>query len=181
MLVNDLLDLSRLVFGKLSLNMTEVDLPRLVNTTLELVRGMAELKPVLLEVSIDRLAGPVRGDPERLQQVLWNLVMNAIKFTSSGGTVTVRLGRTDRGVRIEVADTGRGIHPAFLPHVFDRFRQQDAEAQTHGGLGLGLSLVRELVELHHGTVRAESGGERQGARFTVDIPLAADVAGVEDG
>ncbi|MDC0672254.1 sensor histidine kinase [Nannocystis radixulma] len=176
MLVNDLLDLSRLVFGKLSLNMTDVDLPRLVNTTLELVRGMAELKPVRLEVSIERLAGPVRGDPERLQQVLWNLVTNAIKFTPSGGTVTVRLGRTDHCVRIEVADTGRGIHPEFLPHVFDRFRQQDAAAQAHGGLGLGLSLVRELVELHHGTVRAESGGERQGARFTVDIPLAAGVA-----
>ena len=128
----------------------------------------------LLQLQLDEGAGQVAGDPDSLQQVAWNLISNAIKFTRSGGRVSVGLKRLGSSVELTVSDTGIGIAPEFLPHVFDRFRQGDATStRAFGGLGLGLSIVRQLVELHGGTVRAESEGARLGATFTVYLPLVA--------
>jgi CheY-like chemotaxis protein len=131
-------------------------------------------KRIDLRVEVDRDAGPVLGDPGRLHQVMWNLLSNAVKFTPSGGSVQVTLGREGEDVVIRVADSGIGIAPDFLPHVFDRFRQQDASiSRKHGGLGLGLSIARQLVELHGGTIQVASPGELGGATFTLRLPLAA--------
>ena len=132
----------------------------------------ADAKGVRLHVTLDPLAGPVKGDPGRLQQVVWNLLSNAIKFTPKGGRVQVFLERVNSHIEVTVADNGNGIRPEFLPHVFDRFRQADSStSRRHGGLGLGLSIVKQLVELHGGMVRAKSPGEGLGATFVVDLPL----------
>jgi PAS domain S-box-containing protein len=171
-LIEDLLDMSRIISGKIRLDVQRVDLAGVIEAALATVRPSAEAKGVRLHVTLDPLAGPVKGDPSRLQQVVWNLLSNAIKFTQKGGRVQVFLERVNSHVEITVADNGRGIKPEFLPHVFDRFRQEDASAaRTHGGLGLGLSIVKQLVELHGGTVRAKSPGEGHGATFVVDLPL----------
>jgi CheY-like chemotaxis protein/anti-sigma regulatory factor (Ser/Thr protein kinase) len=136
------------------------------------VRPAAEAKNIRLQTLLDPQAGPISGDPDRLQQVVWNLLSNAVKFTPKGGRVQVRLERVNSHVEITVADTGKGIVPEFLPHVFDRFRQADqTTTRTHGGLGLGLAIVRQLVELHGGTAHVESEGEGQGTTFTVSLPL----------
>ena len=136
------------------------------------VRPAADAKGVRLHVTLDPLAGPVKGDPGRLQQVVWNLLSNAIKFTPKGGRVQVFLERVNSHIEVTVADNGNGIRPEFLPHVFDRFRQADSStSRRHGGLGLGLSIVKQLVELHGGMVRAKSPGEGLGATFVVDLPL----------
>ena len=128
---------------------------------------------IRLEKLLDTADGPISGDPNRLQQIIWNLLSNAIKFTPKGGKVQILLEQVNSHIEISVADTGVGIRPEFLAHVFERFRQADASvARTHGGLGLGLSIVKQLVELHGGTVRAESPGEGRGATFTVELPLA---------
>jgi CheY-like chemotaxis protein len=165
---------SRIVTGKLRLEVVPVDPLSFVEPAVEAVRPAAEAKGVRLENVIDGGAGVVMGDPARLQQVVWNLLSNAVKFTPRGGRVEVRLGRVNSRVEIAVADTGRGIEPGFLPHVFERFRQADQKTtRRHGGLGLGLSIVRHLVELHGGTVRAESGGAGAGATFTVSLPVSA--------
>src|SRR5262249_32318110 len=138
----------------------------------------ADSKGIKLEVILDRAARHVLGDAGRLQQVVWNLLSNAIKFTPHHGRVTVRLERQDANVQIKVSDTGKGIASEFLPSVFDRFRQGDATStRQHGGLGLGLSIVRHFVELHGGTVEATSHGENQGATFTITLPALADKAG----
>jgi signal transduction histidine kinase len=170
-LIDDLLDVSRIVSGKMRLDVREVDLVRVIESSLEAVRPAAEAKQIHLWRVLDPLAGPVAGDPDRLQQVVWNLLSNAVKFTPKGGKVEVRLARINSHVEILVADTGSGISPEFLPHVFDRFRQRDSSStRQHGGLGLGLAIVRHLTELHGGTVQVTSPGEGRGTTFVVQLP-----------
>lgn len=171
-LIDDLLDVSRIVTGKLRLNVQPVEVAACVQAALDSVRLAAEAKRIRLEAVVDPSAGPVSGDPERLQQVAWNLLSNAVKFTPKEGKVRIRVSRVASHVEIVVADSGQGISPEFLPHVFERFRQADASiTRSTGGLGLGLAIVRHLVELHGGAVRVESEGEGKGATFTVRLPL----------
>ena len=172
-LIEDILDVSRIITGKLRLDVTPVEVGQLVADAVETVRPTAEAKGVRLQAVLDTKANLVRGDSHRLQQVLWNLLSNAIKFTPKGGRVMVELSRIDSHVEIAVTDTGKGIRPEFLPYVFDRFRQGDSSTiREHGGLGLGLAIVRHLTDLHGGSASAFSAGEGQGATFTVTLPLA---------
>jgi len=171
-LIEDLLDVSRIITGKLRLDVRAVEPASLIESALEAVRPAAEAKGVALLKVLDTTISSVLGDPARLQQVVWNLLSNAIKFTPGGGSVEVRLERVATQIQIVVSDTGEGISADFLPYVFDRFRQADATTtRMHGGLGLGLAIVRHLVEMHGGTVSAESYGEGQGATFFVRLPL----------
>ncbi|HVF42870.1 MAG TPA: ATP-binding protein [Pyrinomonadaceae bacterium] len=173
-LVRDLLDVSRIITGKLRLETTSVELAPVVESALDSVRQAAEAKDISL--GFESGAGPevVSGDPDRLQQVVWNLLSNAIKFTPKGGRVGVTLGREGSDVLVRVSDTGQGISQEFLPYVFERFRQADGSTtREHGGLGLGLAVVRHLVEQHGGRVAAESGGEGHGSTFTITLPVAA--------
>jgi len=173
-LIDDLLDVSRIVVGKLRLDVRPVDLAGVVEAAIEVVRPAAEAKLIQLEVDLRRGLGLVHGDATRLQQVVWNLLSNALKFTGKGGRVEVRLERVDAQAEITVRDTGQGINPTFLRHIFDRFRQADnSTTRRQGGLGLGLSIVHHLVELHGGTVEATSEGEGKGACFRVRLPLIA--------
>ena len=177
-LVDDLLDISRIVSGKLRIEWEPVDLCAVVGLATEPVRAEASARQI--ELTVELASGPlvVQGAPLRLQQVVWNLLSNAVKFTPRGGRVSVRVWRENGEARVEVADTGVGIVPEFLPHVFDRFRQADGSTtRQYGGLGLGLAIVRALAELHGGSVVAESEGEGRGARFTFGLPCA--VAGAE--
>ncbi|MGB9179592.1 MAG: ATP-binding protein [Pyrinomonadaceae bacterium] len=172
-LVEDILDVSRVITGKLRLNIEAVDAASVVNAAIDAVQLAADSKGIQLGVTLDPSARHVSGDPGRLQQVVWNLLSNAIKFTPAGGRVEVRLERAGSNVEIRVSDTGQGISADFLPYIFDRFRQADGTStRRHGGLGLGLAIVRHLVELHGGTVRVESEGEGCGATFTITLPLA---------
>ena len=172
-LIDDLLDVSRIISGKMRLNVRSVDLLPVIGAAVEAVRPAAEAKQIQIRQLLDPLAGPVAGDSDRLQQVVWNLLANAVKFTPRGGKVEVRLERINSHVDIIVADTGAGISPEFLPLVFERFRQFDSSTtRTQGGLGLGLAIVRHLAELHGGTVRVESPGAGEGATFVVSLPLA---------
>jgi signal transduction histidine kinase len=180
-LVEDLLDISRIVVGKLPLERQPVDVVRVAQLALETVRPAADLKGVPITSDVDSDAGAVSGDPGRLQQVVWNLLSNAVKFTPAGGRVTLAVRRADAHVRIVVTDTGIGIAPQFLPRAFERFAQEDASTtRVHGGLGLGLSIVRSLVEMHGGTVTVHSDGRNRGSRFEVMLPAIAQpvVAGV---
>ncbi|MBE9037596.1 PAS domain S-box protein [aff. Roholtiella sp. LEGE 12411] len=171
-LIEDLLDVSRILRGKLSLNIHAVDLNSTIAAALETVRLAAEAKSIQIQMVLSSDVGQVMGDGDRLQQVIWNLVSNAVKFTPPGGRVEVRLQQVEFDAQIQVMDTGKGISPEFLPHVFEYFRQADAKTtRIFGGLGLGLAIVRNLVELHGGTVQVESAGEGQGATFTVRLPL----------
>ncbi|MDB5353668.1 MAG: two-component hybrid sensor and regulator [Phycisphaerales bacterium] len=171
-LIEDLLDVSRITSGKLRLDVKQVPLGKLIEAAAEAVRPLAHTKGVALEVTLAPTPDLVSGDADRLQQVIWNLLTNAVKFTDRGGHVEVTLRRSESGVRVAVSDTGRGIAPEFLPHVFDRFRQGDSSStRAHGGLGIGLTIVRHLAELHGGAVRAESAGAGCGSTFTVDLPL----------
>ncbi|HEX8551167.1 MAG TPA: PAS domain S-box protein [Abditibacteriaceae bacterium] len=171
-LIEDLLDVSRIITGKLRLDVRPVTLSAVVEAAADALRPTAETKGIRLQVLLDPQAGPVSGDPERLQQVVWNLLSNALKFTPKGGRVQLRLERINSHVEITVSDTGQGISAEFLPYVFDRFRQADAtNTRTFGGLGLGLAIVRQLVELHGGSVQVASPGEGQGATFTVSLPI----------
>jgi PAS domain S-box-containing protein len=171
-LIEDLLDVSRIITGKLRLDVRQVDPGSFIESAVEAVRPAAEARNVRIQKVIDTGIVTVAGDPARLQQVVWNLLSNAIKFTPKGGRVQVRLQRVNSHVEIAVCDTGIGIKPEFLPHVFERFRQADqTTTRHHGGLGLGLAIVRHLVELHGGTVEAESAGEGQGATFVVRLPI----------
>lgn len=173
-LIDDLLDVSRILSGKLSLNAQPVDLSNSIAAALETLRLAAEAKALHIQMPLLSTPVWVTGDDVRLQQVVWNLLSNAIKFTPIGGQVEVHLTQTETHAQVQVRDTGKGIHPDFLPHVFDHFRQEDgATTRKFGGLGLGLAIVRRIVELHGGTVRAESPGDSQGATFTVQIPRAA--------
>ena len=177
-LIEDLLDVSRIITGKLRLDVQPVEPVRVVEAALDAVRPAAEAKSIRLQPVLDPRAGPVSGDPDRLQQVVWNLVSNAIKFTPRGGRVQVRVARVNSHVEIVVTDTGQGIDTDMLPHVFERFRQADSSSQrSHGGLGLGLALVRQLVELHGGSVEASSPGAGLGATFTVKLPVMLHAEG----
>ena len=171
-LIDDLLDVARIIAGKTRLDVRPVDLSAVIETALDAVRPAADGKEIRLHTVIDPSAGPVTGDPARLQQVVWNLLMNAVKFTPRGGRVQIYLQRVSSHVEIVVSDTGVGIPADVLPVVFERFRQADSSStREHGGLGLGLALVRHLVELHGGTVLARSDGEGKGATFVVKLPL----------
>ncbi len=177
-LVNDLLDVSRAIAGKLRLDLRSVHLPGVIAATLETLRPAAEVKAIRFATALDPSVDQVVADPDRLQQIVWNLVSNAVKFTPQGGRVEVQVAHVESQVEITVADTGVGIPREFLPYVFERFRQADSTTtRTHSGLGLGLGIVRHLVELHGGAVRAESAGKGQGARFTVTLPLLPVAAG----
>jgi PAS domain S-box-containing protein len=171
-IVEDILDISRIISGKIRLNVQSVDFPQIVQNAIDAVTPAADARGVRLEAVLDPQANPISGDPERLQQVFWNLLTNAVKFTSRGGRVQVRLERINSHIEVSVADTGIGISPEFLPHVFERFRQADAStSRERGGLGLGLSIARQLVEMHGGTIQAFSGGVGKGATFAVTLPL----------
>ena len=171
-IVEDVLDVSRIIMGKLRLEMRPVDWRGLVQDAVESVRPAAEAKGVYLSTLLAHEAGEVTADPDRLQQVMWNLLSNAVKFTPAGGRVEVELRREGARTALQVSDTGQGIAPEFLPHVFDRFRQADmGTTRQHGGLGLGLAIVRHLVELHGGDVTAESAGRGLGSTFTLRLPL----------
>ena len=173
-LIEDLLDVSRIVSGKIVLDMRPIRIDKVINQAIQTVQPAATAKELTLEQSLDPKCGPVLGDANRLQQVVWNLLSNAIKFTPKGGKVQILLSPVNSMIQITVTDTGQGMNPEFLPHVFERFRQADASTtRLHGGLGLGLAIVRHLVELHGGRVQADSPGEKQGATFTVSLPLAA--------
>ena len=171
-IVDDVLDVSRIVSGKIRLDVQSVDLAAIVDNAIGTVQPAADAKGVRLQSLIDPRIAPVSGDPDRLQQVVWNLMSNAVKFTPKGGRVQVRLERVNSHIEIVVSDTGMGIAKEFLPHVFDRFRQADSgSTRRSGGLGLGLSIVRHLVEMHGGRVHAASAGQDQGATFTVRLPM----------
>jgi PAS domain S-box-containing protein len=176
-LIEDLLDVSRIITGKLRLEVQPVSPAAVVETAVNTLRTAAEAKHIQLDVVIDSMTGPVTGDPNRLQQIVTNLLSNAIKFTPEGGRVEARLERADAHARLMVLDTGIGIRAEDLPYIFEQFRQADATStRAHSGLGLGLAIVRHLVELHGGTVHAESQGEGQGTIFTVELPLTATQA-----
>ena len=173
-IIDDLLDVSRIITGKLRLDIRPIELATVVESVLETLRPAADAKSINLDVFLSPGVGAVSGDGGRLQQIVWNLLSNAIKFTPSDGQVTVRLERVASRARISVTDTGEGIRPGFLPFVFDRFSQADSTfTRPHGGLGLGLAIVRHLVELHGGSVSAESQGQGLGATFTVSFPVLA--------
>ena len=172
-LIDDLLDVSRIVAGKLRLEVGPVDLVAVIESAIEAVQGLADAKSVGLKAVLDPSAGSVAGDPGRLQQVVWNLLSNAIKFTPTRGRIDLRLEHAGSHARLTVRDTGQGISPELLPHIFDRFRQ-DERPRRHGGLGLGLAIVRHIVELHDGKVWAESDGEGRGATLVVELRLPID-------
>jgi signal transduction histidine kinase/ActR/RegA family two-component response regulator len=179
-LVEDILDASRVITGSLRLAPVPVDLGPVVTAATDALRSAARTKGVELAVSLDPAAARIAGDAARLQQMVWNLVSNAVKFTHAGGRVDVRLSRVEDGVDIQVADTGEGIAPEVLPFVFDRFRQADSTiTRRHGGLGLGLAIVRHLTELHEGTIEAESPGEGYGATFTIHLRALDEAAEAE--
>jgi PAS domain S-box-containing protein len=171
-IVEDVLDISRIVSGKIRLDVQPVELPLIVDNAVATIQPAADAKGVRVQTIVDPRVGPVSGDPSRLQQVVWNLVSNAVKFTPRKGRVQLHLQRADSHVEVVVSDTGIGIRPEFLPHVFERFRQAEAgTTRKTGGLGLGLSIVRHIVEMHGGTVEASSAGEGHGATFRVRLPL----------
>ena len=176
-LVEDLLDMARIISGKLRLNIDTVSIEAVAQAAVDVVTPGAVAKRIAVETSFGEGLPAVSGDSERLQQVVWNLLSNALKFTEAGGRVRLEIVQDDANVKLSVSDDGQGVPPDFLPYVFDRFRQADASAsRRHGGLGLGLSLVRQIVELHGGKVGAESGGVKQGSLFWVSLPA---VPGIE--
>ncbi len=171
-IIEDLLDMSRIISGKIRLDVQRLDLADVVRAAVDSLKPAADAKGLRLTAVLDPLAGPVSGDPARLQQVLWNLLTNAVKFTPRGGRVQALLERVNSHLEVSIIDTGEGISAEFLPYVFDRFRQSDASStRRHGGLGLGLALVKQLVELHGGSVRAKSPGAGGGSTFTISLPL----------
>jgi PAS domain S-box-containing protein len=173
-LIDDLLDLGRISSGKMTLNVEPVDIGAIIHDAIASVQHAADLKRISIRTVLHDPRGRMMGDVKRLRQVIWNLLANAIKFTANDGRVMVTLSRINSHIDIAVADTGRGIPPEFLPHVFERFRQADASiTRLHGGLGIGLALVKQLVELHAGSVHAASPGVGQGATFTVSLPVSA--------
>ena len=173
-IIDDVLDVARITSGKLRLNVQPLELTELVNSAVATVRPAAEAKGVVLDVIAASMSPVILADPDRLQQIIWNLLSNAVKFTSRGGVVTVRQRTVSDSIELTVSDNGLGIDPAFLPHIFERFRQADSRfARDHGGLGLGLAIVKELVELHGGLVAATSDGLNKGATFTIRLPIHA--------
>ena len=176
-LIDDLLDVSRIITGKLQIERMPVDLVSIIETTIDSLRLAFEAKSIRLEVFDTREKCVVIGDQNRLQQILWNLLSNALKFTPRGGQISVSFARVDSRMRVSVADTGVGINPEFVPFIFDRFRQADGSTtREHGGLGLGLAIVRHLVDLHQGSIEVQSEGKGCGATFTVTLPLATEAS-----
>ncbi|MBN8422771.1 MAG: PAS domain S-box protein [Verrucomicrobia bacterium] len=172
-IIEDLLDMNRILSGKVRLDVQRVELQSVIGEAVEALRPAAHAKSLRIHPLLDPMAPPVLGDPGRLQQIVWNLLSNAVKFTPAGGEITVALQRVNSHLEISITDSGVGIPAEFLPHVFERFRQFDSTTtRRHGGLGLGLAIVRHLTELHGGTVRARSAGENAGSTFTVLLPLA---------
>jgi len=173
-LIEDLLDMNRIVSGKIRLDVQRLMLENCIEGAIDTIRPSAEAKSIRLRTTLDPNAGPVYGDPHRLQQIVWNLLSNAVKFTPKGGKIDVLLHRVNSHIEIVVSDSGVGVKAEFLPMIFERFRQQDSSTtRRYGGLGLGLSIVKQLVELHGGTIRAESLGDGRGSTFTVALPLRA--------
>jgi CheY-like chemotaxis protein len=171
-LIDDLLDVSRIISGKLNLEVQSVDISSAVEAAITVVRPASEAKGIRLTYTRDSVIGSISGDSARLQQIIWNLISNAVKFTPERGWIEVQLQQRDEHVQVTVKDSGQGITAEFLPRVFDRFRQADSSTtRDYGGLGLGLAIARHLVELHGGTIRAESAGEDCGATFCVTFPL----------
>jgi PAS domain S-box-containing protein len=180
-LVSDLLDVSRIISGKLRLDVRQIDLISIVNAAIDSIRPAAEAKSIRLQTMFDPAAGPISGDADRLQQIVWNLLTNAVKFTQKGGRIQIKVHRIDSHVEIVVSDSGVGISKEFLPYVFDRFRQADASiTRTQGGLGLGLSIVHQLVDLHGGNVSVHSDGEGKGATFTISLPFVGVISAQKD-
>jgi PAS domain S-box-containing protein len=175
-LVEDVLDVSRIVSGKMRLNVQPVNIGDVVSAAIDAVIPAADAKGVRIEMSIDPDAGVLNGDADRLQQVAWNLMSNAVKFTGRGGFVQVAVTRVASDVVILICDSGMGISPSFLPHLFERFRQADTGTRRPGGLGLGLNITKQLVELHGGVITAESAGEGKGATFRVTLPAERPIA-----
>jgi signal transduction histidine kinase/CheY-like chemotaxis protein len=172
-IISDILDVSRIITGKLRIEARPIELEPIIRSAVDTLQLAATAKNISLVMSLDLEPGLVVGDPNRLQQIIWNLVANAIKFTPINGDAKIELRRADPNIELSVSDNGIGVDPDFLPHVFERFRQADSSStRTHGGLGLGLAIVRHLVELHGGSVLAESAGQGKGAKFTVRLPLA---------
>jgi len=180
-LVADLLDVSRIISGKLRLDVRPVDLINIVNAAIDSIRPAVDAKGIRLQKLLDSAAGPISGDADRLQQIVWNLLTNAVKFTPKGGRIQVKVQRVDSHVEVVVSDSGVGISKEFLPYVFDRFRQADASTtRIHGGLGLGLSIVHQLVDLHGGSVSVQSEGEGKGATFTITLPFVGVISATPD-
>jgi PAS domain S-box-containing protein len=173
-LIEDLMDTARIVRGKMRLEVQPVNLVTVIEKAMDVVRPAADARGITLDSRLDQEAGQITGDPDRLQQVAWNLLSNAVKFTNEGGRVEITLGRVDPYIQIIVRDTGRGINQEFMPNLFERYHQAEAsDSRRRGGLGLGLALVRQLVEMHGGSVAAESEGEDKGATFIVKLPVRA--------
>jgi signal transduction histidine kinase len=173
-LIEDLLDVSRITTGKLRLSVRPIELAPVIEAAVDAVRPAADAKRIRIDVNVAAASDQISGDPDRLQQVVWNLLANAVKFTPQGGRIEVALDRVEGQAQVRVTDSGQGIDPKFLPYVFDRFRQADSSStRSHGGLGIGLTIVRHIVELHGGTARAESRGEGTGASFLVNLPVSA--------
>jgi signal transduction histidine kinase/ActR/RegA family two-component response regulator len=171
-IVDDILDVSRIITGNLSLDLHPIEVVPVVNNAINVVRPTADAKGIKIETYYDSTPSVISGDANRLQQVVWNLLSNAVKFTNSGGRVCVKVLQAGAAVEVSVSDSGQGIRKEFLPYVFDRFRQADSTTtRQHGGLGLGLAIARHLVEIHGGTIRAQSAGEDRGATFTIRLPL----------
>ncbi len=181
-LIEDILDVSRIIRGKLSLNLRPINIKPVIEAAIDALSPSAEAKSLQLEYFLEPSIERVIGDPDRLQQIVWNLLSNAIKFTPEGGKIEVRTVKAGSQAQIQVRDTGIGIKSEFLPYVFDRFRQADSSTtRTHGGLGLGLAIVRHLVQLHHGKVYADSEGEGKGATFTIELPMERCVPSTLNG
>jgi PAS domain S-box-containing protein len=181
-IIDDILDVSRIITGNLYLDLHPIALESVLEGSVNVVRPTADAKGIQIDLSFEQEPLAVLGDANRLQQVFWNLLSNAVKFTPAGGKVTVQLRKTDSQVRVEVADTGPGISPEFLPYVFDRFRQADSTStRQHGGLGLGLAIARHLIEIHGGTIEVRSDDEGTGATFTVKLPVVGSKLGPETG
>ena len=172
-LIEDLLDVSRIISGKLRLELRSIEPVKVCQSAVESVRPMADEKDIRIEEDLDLNAGPIVGDADRLQQVIWNLLTNAIKFTNKGGTLQIKLRRRESEIEVMVSDTGCGIAPEFLPHIFERFTQADHGSRRGSGLGLGLTIVHSVIELHGGVTFAESDGQGRGARFYVRLPMSA--------
>ncbi|PZV12334.1 MAG: hypothetical protein DCF22_12695 [Leptolyngbya sp.] len=179
-LVEDLLDVSQIIRGKLRLNIQPMDLTHAIQAEIATVQPSAEAKNIQIQFLVKPDIGLISGDCDRLQQVVWNLLSNAVKFTPENGQITISLERYHSHIHLIMIDTGKGIDPEFAPFVFDRFRQADSSStRIHSGLGLGLAIVRHLVELHGGTVNVSSAGENQGSTFTVKLPLMPEVTATQ--
>ena len=178
-LVEDLLDMARIISGKLRLDIRSIDLRAIVQAALDVIEPGAAAKQVSVQVRFEDRTIPVNADADRLQQAIWNVLSNALKFTDGGGTIKVALTSEVSTATVVVSDTGQGIAPDFLPYVFDRFRQADGStSRRHGGLGLGLALTRQIVELHGGSIGADSNGAGKGAEFSIRLPVADALAQV---